>query len=73
MKSIYVVSTKKRAAKNMYKVGFWSGTLRSLESRYTTSLLYPMFYYFSPKQNAEEIETLFLNRADNYRFVSRHG
>jgi hypothetical protein len=45
-KSLYVVSTAKKAKKNKYKFGRYGGTQKMLISRYGTYLINPICYYF---------------------------
>lgn len=56
MLSTYIVSTIEMAKKDSYKFGRHTGTLRKLESRYTTSLINPIVYFFLPHDNSKEIE-----------------
>lgn len=54
--SIYVVSTKSRALENIYKIGYHTGTQKKLLSRYRTSLINPIIYFFINVDNKEVIE-----------------
>jgi hypothetical protein len=56
MEVIYIISTRERAKKNLYKPGKHTGTLRKLESRYTTPLINPIIHFFHPTPEASLIE-----------------
>jgi hypothetical protein len=75
MESIYVISTIKKAAKNIYKVGRHTGTNRSLDSRYTTSLQNPVTFYFKPVDNGTVciIEKIIKEKLLPYRITNLNG
>ena len=70
MRSVYVVSTHEKSKLNMYKIGKHTGTLRKLESRYTTSLINPIVYFFYPTTHASIIETEIKKQLDSDRIVN---
>ncbi len=73
MKSIYVVSTRKRAMKNKYKVGKHAGNQRKLLGRYGTPLIKPIIYYFKHVDDYTIIETLVLQNLDSFRIKNDNG
>src|SRR5438067_720256 len=72
MESIYVISTKKRAKKNKYKIGRHTGTIRELESRYVTALINPIVYHFYPTKNTKQVEDQVKIILDRYRIKNKH-
>ena len=49
-KYIYLISTPKKAKKNIFKVEKHKGTKKGLLSRYTTALLSAKIFYVKSKQ-----------------------
>jgi hypothetical protein len=73
MTSVYIVSTEEKAKEGIYKIGKHTGTTRNLESRYTTSLIDPIIYFFYPTIYASTIETQIKKQLDSKRIVNKNG
>jgi len=73
MKSIYLISTKARSKRGKYKLGKHTGSENKLVSRYTTSLINPIVFFFCPVNNADKIENMLKKRLLKYRIVSNRG
>lgn len=57
MEAIYIISTFECAKQNKYKPGYHTGTKKKLISRYATSLIHPIVYYFRYTSHAKQIES----------------
>jgi len=75
MESIYIISTIKKAAKNIYKVGRHTGTNKSLDSRYTTPLQNPVTFYFKPVNQGTvcAIEKIIKKKLLPHRIINLNG
>lgn len=56
MSSMYIISTQSKANKNKYKVGIHSKSINELLSRYRTSLLNPILYYYFDLDKSAAVE-----------------
>ena len=71
--AIYIISTRVHAEKNEYKLGKHTGSKKKLLSRYTTSLINPILYYFRYSKNSERIESILKQHFEKERIVNRNG
>lgn len=56
MQSLYIISTKDLAEKNVYKIGIHKGTKKALLSRYRTYLINPIIFYYMESDESWLIE-----------------
>jgi len=73
MKSIYLISTKSRSKRGKYKLGKHTGSEKQLLSRYTTSLINPIIFFFRPVGDADKIENVLKERLLKYRIRNHKG
>lgn len=66
MESLYIISTLKKAKKNIYKFGRHSGSQRKLISRYRTYLTDVIIFYFRPTDNFAFLEKKILLILDDF-------
>jgi prophage antirepressor-like protein len=71
--SIYLISTKERAKKNEYKVGRYMRTLQQLISRYVTSLVNPILFFYEKVNDYITIENKILIDLDPFRIINKNG
>ena len=69
----YIISKKSKAKKNRYKIGIWSGSINELLSRYRTSLIYPVLYFFMYIDNAPELENKLKEELYDFRVSNSAG
>ena len=69
----YIVSTRRRAAKNMYKIGRHKGNKKKLQSRYVTYLVHPIIFFFHETKNAFDIEKMVKEKLYNHRIANEDG
>ena len=73
MEVIYIISTLEKANNNEYKPGKHTGSISQLESRYVTSLINPIIYFYYLCNNACDIERLLKQKLKEYRIVNLNG
>lgn len=73
MKVVYIISTEKKRADNIYKPGKHTGSIRKLESRYVTALINPIVYFYYPTKYASLIEKEIKKKLDNRRIINNNG
>lgn len=73
MEVVYIISTKEKSAENIFKPGKHTGTLRKLESRYVTSLVNPIVYFYYPTKYASLIEAEIKKQLDAQRIINDNG
>lgn len=73
MNAFYIVSTKKRAQKDKYKIGIHTGSKTLLMSRYATYLIKPIVYYFIYMNDNYYVEKTLLEKFDKYRITNIFG
>ena len=73
MSSIYLISTHQKAKINEFKVGKFSGSIKKLISRYTTSLVSPIVFYYRKVNNYTLIEKQILSDLDKFRIINVNG
>ena len=71
--SIYVISTHYKANINEFKVGKFSGSMKKLISRYNTSLITPIIFYYRKVNNYTLIEKQILSDLDDFRIINTNG
>ena len=71
--AIYVISTLSKSKKNKYKAGRHTGTPKKLLSRYQTSLINPILFYFKPVDDGTKIENILKAKLKNYRIKNNDG
>ena len=73
MSSIYLISTHQKAKINEFKLGKFSGSVKKLISRYTTSLVSPIVFYYRKVNNYTLIEKQILSDLDKFRIINANG
>lgn len=71
--SIYVISTHYKANINEFKVGKFSGSMKKLISRYNTTLITPIIFYYREVNNYTLIEKQILSDLDEFRIINANG
>lgn len=71
--ALYIISTLEHAKQNEYKLGIHTGSEKNLISRYTTTLINPIVYYFRYSECSEIIESELKQHFKNERIVNCNG
>lgn len=70
----YIISTKKKAKKNKYKLGRFSGTKKKLISRYRTYFSNNLVvYHFVEYEESVLLEKMVLDKLTDYREINDNG
>ncbi|AGC01551.1 helicase [Acanthamoeba polyphaga moumouvirus] len=71
--AFYIISTKNKSKKNIFKIGIHTGTVYSLLSRYVTYIMNPIVHYFQYINEAASIEKNLKNELYDYRQENGFG
>lgn len=71
--ALYIISTIVQSEKNEYKLGKHTGSKKKLLSRYTTSLINPILYYFRYSKNSGKIELILKQHFEKERIINNNG
>lgn len=72
-KAFYVISTKKKSKRNVFKIGMHTGDIYGLLSRYVTYFPNPIIYYFQYLDNACYVESKLKRKFYNERIDNLFG